>query len=125
VRFQCARDPIRGGIERRCPSGKGAKPRESAMTARLSISIVKIGVRGQTPLRLEISLKEPHGIVDRLGANCRIKSHRIAGRRSDARTEGGRVEGPRLAVDEQRGPHRPQVQPLLTAGAGVGSSVRT
>jgi hypothetical protein len=33
------------------------------MTARLSISIVKIGVRGQTPLRLEISLKEPHGIV--------------------------------------------------------------
>jgi hypothetical protein len=53
-------------------------------------------------LRLEISPKQPHRIVDRLGANCRIKSHRIAGRRSDARTEGGRVEGPRLAVDEQR-----------------------
>jgi hypothetical protein len=39
---------IGGGIERRCHSGNGAKPRESAMNARLSISIVKIGVCGRT-----------------------------------------------------------------------------
>ena len=53
-------------------------------------------------------MKKPHRLGDRLGANSRIKSHRIAGRCSDARTEGGRVEGLRLAVDEQSRPLRPE-----------------
>ena len=53
-------------------------------------------------------MKEPNRVSDRLGANRRIKSHRIAGRCSDARTEGGRVEGLRFAVDEQSRPLRPE-----------------
>ena len=40
----------------------------------------------------------------RLGANGRVKSHCIAGRCGEAGANGGRVEGLRLAVDEQGGP---------------------
>ena len=53
-------------------------------------------------LRPQTWLKKSHRIGDRLGANRRIKSHRITGCRGDASAEAGRIERLRLAVDEQR-----------------------
>jgi hypothetical protein len=56
----------------------------------------------------QASLKERNRISDRLGANSGVKSHRIAGRRSDAGTKSGRFERLRLAVDEQGRSLRPE-----------------
>ena len=52
-------------------------------------------------LRLEISLKKPHRVSDRLRSNRGIKSRRIAGRCRDACAEGGRVEGLCLTIDQR------------------------
>ena len=55
----------------------------------------------QHALRLEITLKKPHRIGDRLRSNRCIKPHRIPGSFLHAPAEEARVERPYLLVDEK------------------------
>jgi hypothetical protein len=57
--------------------------------------------RGQNALRLEISLKKPYRITDRLCSNGCIKCHRVSASFTQARTERAWVERLCFTVDEE------------------------